>query len=148
MESKTTLVCSGVRFTKKSVAQLDGTRVSVSIARDSIRQMSLRYGFQSERPLLQVLFGSILCLVGLWPVIHITNWLIFGGVFLALETLLIFFLIFGIWGIYTGVRRGYYLLVEMDRDTRKLAFSSPVAREDIEAFLAEARTAFGYDIAE
>ena len=146
MEPATDLVCSGVRFTNRSVSQLDGDRVSVSIPRDSIRHLSLGYGFQSERPLLQVLFGSIILAVGVWPVIRIARWLFFGGDLSTLEVLLVGFLIFGVWGVYSAVKRGYYILVETDRDRRKLAFSSPVARDDIQSFLADVHSTLDYEV--
>lgn len=130
-----------VRITPHSVDEVDGGRILVGIPRSTIQRITLCYGFQAERPIPQALFAGVIFLFGFWPFIRLAA----GHVSLVEATMFGLFA-FGAWGLWGAFRRGYYLLVDLDNDRRKLAFARKTPLPEILEFLNEARSRYEYVI--
>lgn len=140
------ITLGGVCFTADGVYEGPLTSPTTAAPRKRIEHLRLRYGFQVRNPLLLALFGLVLVGVGVIPLVHAAVWLIRGGIFLGLEMLLLVPLVLGLMALYQAFRRGYVLEVETTVGLRSFEFSKGVNPSEVETFLAQAESAFGYSI--
>ena len=56
----------GVEFSTQGVTLLDQQSKILFLIKKDVRKITLRYGFQSERPVVQVGFGAALLFIGLY----------------------------------------------------------------------------------
>lgn len=135
----------GVRFSQKGVALVDGGRELLYVSKEEIRQIILRRGFQAERPLVQLIFGIILMLIGLYPLPHVFLWFFVGGTAYDLEFLLLPLIPVGLWFAKDGLKKGLYFELIMDGDKRKIPFQKPPEKRILKDFIEQAEV-YGYSI--
>ena len=114
----------GVRFTTTHAALIDDGRETVRIPVAQIRSLTLQYGLTSARPIVGILVGLFFLFIGWRVVDRIWAWLRDGGTLWDFEILLLFLLPVGAWLVRDMLRRGPYLLVELDHGRRKLPFDA------------------------
>jgi hypothetical protein len=114
----------GIRFTATHAALLDDGRETVRIPLAQIRSLTLQHGFTSARPLLGVALGMLSLFLGWRVVERILAWLRDGGTIWDYEIILIFLLPLGAWLVRDMLRRGPYLVAELDNGRRKLPFDA------------------------
>jgi hypothetical protein len=114
----------GIRFTTTHAALLDDGRETVRIPLTQIRSLTLQHGFTSARPLLGVILGMLSLFLGWRVVERILAWLRDGGTIWDYEILLLFLLPLGAWLVRDMLRRGPYLVAELDNGRRKLPFDA------------------------
>jgi hypothetical protein len=126
-EGKMNNITSGnIRFTEEDIQELDGNQVVVSVPRKEITSISLRYGESVERPILQLLGGIILCVIGLVIGVRPIIWVFFErepvGEPVALKPFAFAapLILIGAAVIIPIFRRSHYLLVTTKNDRRKL----------------------------
>jgi len=134
-----------VRLTPERIAQVYDKDTLMFIPKSDVRGITLRHGVQAERPVVQFIFGAALLVMGLAPIPYLVRWLLSGGTASILEFFLVIFIPIGIWFCLGAFRRGFYLEVQVERETRKVPFGSPINQEDLQQFLREA-TELGYSI--
>jgi hypothetical protein len=150
---------SSVEITADRLAELDGNQAIVSIQKNEIMSISLKYGICSERTILQIIFSVFLIFIGLnfgliptckffYDVYYHTE-VDFGypyGKGLFLIIFLIFFIPFGIYSILISVQKRCYLLVKTKKDKRKIVFKDKIPFHEISFFLNNAKEKYGYAI--
>ena len=131
-----------VVFSEKGVSEFAGKRRVVFISRDKIQIIETDYGWQAERPLLQVITSLLLVLLGTGGAVILAD----GG--LAVFRWGVGFLFFGVlgaWLLWQSLRRGYYLRVVCSDDLRKLAIHGRIQKKEFREFIDSAAK-LGYDI--
>ena len=137
---------AGVRFGPDDVVEVDGGQVMVTVARRDVQRMTLREGFHSAHPIMQVVAGAILTAVGLLPTWHFANWVLRGGTFVSIEAVLMGFMVIGPYLMIDALKRGPNLEVRTAAGTKKLALDRKVDRLLLEKCLAAAEELLGYSI--
>lgn len=138
------LQLDSVRIAQSGVAEMDGGRPLVFVPRADVVQVEAVYGVGAERPVIMLVLGLIMLTVGLWPVaMMVRGWT--PGFILSAKavTAVAFFLPAG-WLLQLSVRTRWYLRVQQRRGSRKLLFARTQEQAAVEAFVAEARSRFGY----
>lgn len=137
---------SGVRVSQNEIGILDKGRVSVSVLRDNIKEISLKNGFFSKHPIIQALFGCGLISLGYYPLKFLVFWLQNGGTIMDATILLILSIPLGLWVIYDSSKRGYYLEVKERFGRKKFPFVNSPSLSDINSFIEKFSSMFQYKI--
>jgi len=136
----------GVRFSPKGVAHIEGGQKLWFVPKEKIRQITLRQGFQAERPLVQTLFSAALILTGLYPLPHLVLWLFAGGKAYDVEFMLLLLIPLGAWFLKDGLKKGLYLeLTLVDEGRRKIPLQRPLEFVMVKWIITQAE-ALGYVI--
>ncbi|HEX4954816.1 MAG TPA: hypothetical protein VF017_15610 [Thermoanaerobaculia bacterium] len=137
----------GVRIDDQVVASVKGGQTTFALPREKVRDVRLRFGFQAERPLLQLLLGLLLAAVGALQIPGAYEFVVHGGtIYLDVMVFLLLLVPLGAWLMAHGLRRGFYLFVEVPNDRFKIPFRGRPTREAIVDFLSIARARTGYSI--
>jgi len=142
--------CGNIRFSNECLHELDGNRAIVSIPKTEIRSITVLFGRSSERPFLQIVAGSIFCilglLIGVWPILGfiierepVREAVIVLKPFAFAAPLLII----GVYSIWQAIRKSHYLLVQTLTDERKL----PIDGCSLSVIINTGKN-FGYPISE
>jgi hypothetical protein len=136
---------SNVVFGSNDIVLVDHGKLILSIPRSDIRRILLKYGYQSERPIVQVLFGIAIFLTGLYFLVNfilqITIYrIVYGNMLLSI---LLFPL--GSWFLIDGLRLRYYFEVALDNDTRKFPLGKNPDEDQLLEFVKQA-SKLGYVI--
>jgi len=149
---------SSVRISPERISELDDNHVIRSIEKKDIVSIVLKYGASSERLTVQIIASTILIILGIYVGIIPTLKLISD---IYLETGVnvghlgkgLFFLVFpicfipfGIYLIWIGIRKRYYLLVKTSTDQRRILFSDDISFTEVSAFIDLAREKYLYPI--
>jgi hypothetical protein len=155
MESMT---LSSIQFSSDSVSELEQKRKSISIAKQDIKSISLRYGPIVERPTAQAIVGLILILLGLYLGIYPLYWAVLynnlpsirdhyptiAGIKVFAYALPLVFI-----GAYLLQRlfiKRFYLLVLTNNDKRKLIFNDKLNLKEVRAFITNCNGSFRYEV--
>ncbi|HEX8200674.1 MAG TPA: hypothetical protein VF590_09315 [Isosphaeraceae bacterium] len=104
----------------------------------------LRWGWQAQRPLTQLLFGGALLAIGLFPIPLIVGWILHGGTLPMVLAWMTTMAPFGGWLMLDALRRGFFLAIDGLGGRWKLCFDRRAGRSEVEAFLRQAERLFGY----
>jgi hypothetical protein len=118
--------CGNIRFNEDSIKELEGTQVMVSIPRADVVSIELRYGNSVEKPIMQTISGTVLCLlgfsIGVWPLVgYLSHANSQGSGYLAPIAFAVPLILLGIYTMAPVVRRCNYLLVTTASGSRKLS---------------------------
>ena len=133
-----------VEVSDEGLAEMDQGRRNVFVPREEIREIELSYGLGSERPLVGVIFGVILLLVGVWPLRTLYLVLTEGGTFYIETMTAAAFLCVGGWLIHFSLKKRLHFLVRTIKDKRKILFHGKIKQEDLMELLRAAEKDFGY----
>lgn len=145
MKNSDVIYYSGILLTSEKIAMIQGKSEVASVLKKDIRAISLEEGQQSERPILQVIFGIAVLFIPLLTILYILGGLIAGEPLRIPFLLALAFAPLGVWMIREGIRRGFYLLIELDNDKRKLAFEKNCEKPELKEFIKSANR-LGYVI--
>jgi hypothetical protein len=136
----------GICFLPDCVAELDGEKPVYVVPREHIQAIRLRYGFRARHPLLLAAFGLALMVLGAWftPVLYV--WFTRGGTLHTSAVWLSLLLFGGAWVVYQACRRCFLLLIDCTNGKHRLEFQGGVDAVQLEAFLSEAESRFGFVI--
>ncbi len=135
-----------------SIAELDGKRTSVSIARQDVREISLKFGFTAERPISQLVVGGILILLGLYLGVYPLNDMIVRGDYpwgwgsLKMFAYAVPLILLGGHYLNKLFAKRFYLLVRTDNDKRKLVFNDKLTEGEVVAFIMNCNSSLGYGV--
>jgi hypothetical protein len=146
-----------VQFTPDKLVEFGSkvqSREVLSIPRDDIEKIVLKYGLASERPIIDVLIGSGFLLVGLFISIPLlfsyfselsqgTSVRPAGAKFVGFGLM---FIPFAIMFFYLALRKRYYFYVQLRKDKRKIVFHGEVYPVHIRSFIREANSKLGWQI--
>jgi hypothetical protein len=145
-EENGALEYQGVYVDERMIAEMAGAWPAVRVPRADIISIEVARGSESQRPIVQFLFGVLLLAMGLFPIPGIIRCLGQGKIVVGHEAILVVWLFLGIWVIYDAVKRRTLLLLRTPRGTKKIAFHGAVDAEELEEFLRLVKTAFGYTV--
>ncbi len=149
---------SSAEISNSSITEFQGEQPVLSIPRDQIHSISLRYGIKAERPILNVLIGGALIAVGvyiIWPFV----WEMVGPLFFApgsksapgyrairFAVLCLLVIPVGFF-ILQGLQKRYFLLITTRSGARrKIVFDEDLPYNEIRSFIENVRAELGYDI--
>jgi hypothetical protein len=137
-EKGRTLEYKGIVFTSAMIGELDQRKLIAFVEWGDVRSVTLAHGFQAKRPALQIGLGAELVLVGLSPLLRIAGLIpwscpIWGAAFI----------IPGVWLIWNGMHRRYYLDIETPKEPKRLVFQKVSNPSELHSFLDAALERFG-----
>jgi len=134
-----------VEFSAHGVALLDQQSKILSIPKQDIRQIILKYGFQSERPVAEAAFGVVLFLVGLYFIVNFVLHILINHTVYTTMLLSILLLPVGVWFVLNGFRKRLYFEVWLDHDKRKFPLEKNPDKVELKKFIKTV-SQFGYFI--
>jgi hypothetical protein len=134
-----------VEFSAQSVALFDQQNRILSVLKKDIRQIILKYGFQSERPLAQAAFGVALFLSGLYFIANFILHILINHTVYTTMLLSVFLLPVGVWFVLDGFRKRLYFEVLLDNDKRKFPLGKNPDKVELQKFIQSA-SQLGYVI--
>lgn len=139
----------GVVLDQEGVAEWEHGKRAVFVRRDELRDLRYEFGWRSERPLVQGLFGAAVLAVGLYMFALLAlTFLRYGGVFRprTLNAVGVVFPILGAWALFGAFRRGHFLRAALvDGGSRKFLLQGRFDPTEFDAFVTRARR-IGYAI--
>ena len=134
-----------VEFSNQDVTLLDQQNKILSVSKKDVRQITLKYGFQSERPFIQVGFGIALLFIGLYFIVNFILHILINRI--VYTTMLLSILLFpvGIWFMVDGFRKRLYFEVTLDNDKRKFPLGKNPDKGELQKFIKIA-SQLGYSI--
>ena len=144
--------CSTVGISEDSVSEYDRNVKILSVPIKNIHLISLEQGSPVERPIVQIFIGIMLLAMGIglgvWPLLDIFSkndlpsnsyslWPFAFAVPLAL---------IGFWFLMRFFQKRYFLLIETEKELRKLVFDTNVSDHEVRLFVDKANSLFGLNI--
>ncbi|MDH3353124.1 MAG: hypothetical protein OEL87_01635 [Nanoarchaeota archaeon] len=158
-DNKSPIEYSSVRFTQNEIIEFDEKNKSqqlLNIKRENINKISLIYGVASERPIVDIIIGTIFLLAGIYIGLPLLENLIttlpqsapgessfYPSKFVSWS--LLFFPCSAIF-YYLAFRRRYYFKVETKQGPRKIVFNSKIPSVLIQKFIKDVKATFGWEI--
>ena len=134
-----------VEFSPQGITLLSQQSKLLYLAKQDIRKITLKKGFQSERPIAEILFGIFVIGLGLYFFANfVLVALVHGKIYLD-DLLSLFLLPIGGWFIVDGLRKRLYFEVVLDRDKRKFPLGKNPDKGELGKFIKSA-TQLGYVI--
>ena len=146
------MILSTVEFSADSISELDKGKKSISIRKSDIIAIALRYGFTAERPIVQGIIGGLLVLggfvLGIIPIYRMIPQGDYGDGYNAIELFAyaVPLAIIGGYFLHASLAKRFYLLVRANTDKRKLVFTDNLSFGDVQAFLMNCKSSFGYEV--
>ena len=138
------LKCQNVVASPRGLAEGDGRKAIVFVPAAEVNRVVLRFGNPEHRPLMSLVIGGVLALLGLAGLVEL---------FLATrgwryETGMIFFGLIGGSLIFDATKKRYYLEVHKTKGDFRLVFSRQASRPEVQDFCEKVRSTYKYDISE
>lgn len=156
--NSTPLKLSSVEITDSFISEKEGNQTILSLSRNQIKSISLGRGLNAERPIIEIVIGIAFLVVSVyisWPFF----WAIWESIFLhpgykdaplpsvaKFSILGLLFVPIGLSFITKALRRRYFLLIETNKDKRKILFYDNLTYYEIRSFLENASKTYGYII--
>jgi hypothetical protein len=134
---------ANIHLDEAGVAEMDGARKLVYVARSEIVRVEIARGSGSERPWLALLVGVILLVIAIGPFVVFLYALRFGDPFPLKSLAAVAFVIPAAWLLDLSLRPRWYVRVVTNHGVRKLLPPRDVPRESLESFVTSARDRFG-----
>jgi hypothetical protein len=134
-----------VEFSPQSVALFDQQNKILTVLKKDVRQIILKYGFQSERPVVQAVFGVVLFLIGLYFIANFILHILINRIVYTTMLLSILLLPVGVWFVLDGFRKRLYFEVWLDNDKRKFPLGKTPDKVKLQEFIKVA-SQLGYFI--
>jgi hypothetical protein len=134
-----------VEFSSQGITLLSHQSKLLFLAKPDVRKITLKYGFQSERPIAEILFGILVIGLGFYFFVNfILVTLVHGTMYLD-DLLSLFLLPIGGWFIFDGFRKRLYFEVILENDKRKFPLGKNPDKSELKKFI-RAASLFGYVI--
>jgi hypothetical protein len=134
-----------VEFSAQSMTLLDQQSKILSVAKKDVRRITLKYGFQSERPIVETIFGAALILIGFYFIANFILQILINRIVYTTQLLSILLLPVGTWFIVDAIRKRLYFEVTLDNDKRKFPLGKNPDRGELQKFIKIA-SQLGYSI--
>jgi hypothetical protein len=134
-----------VGFSFNSMVLFDQRSQILSVAKSDIRRITLKYGFQSERPIVEAIFGLFVIVLGFYFFVHLILHTIVYRIFYVDDILSLLLLPTGGWFIVNGFRKRLYFDVVLDNDKRKFPLGKNPDKDELKKFIKTAAQ-LGYSI--
>ena len=134
-----------IEFSTQDMTLLDQQSKILSVAKKDVQKITLKYGFQSERPFVQVGFGVALLLIGLYFIVNFILQALINRIIYTDMLLSILLFPVGVWFMVDGFRRRLYFEVSLDQDKRKFPLGKNPDKGELQRFIKIA-SRLGYPI--
>ena len=134
-----------IEFSTQDMTLLDKQSKILSVAKKDVQKITLKYGFQSERPFVQVGFGVALLLIGLYFIVNFILQVLINRIIYTDMLLSILLFPVGVWFMVDGFRRRLYFEVSLDHDQRKFPLGKNPDKGELQRFIKIA-SRLGYPI--
>jgi hypothetical protein len=134
-----------IEFSTQDMTLLDQQSKILSVAKKDVQKITLKYGFQSERPFVQVGFGVALLLIGLYFIVNFILQALINRIIYTDMLLSILLFPVGVWFMVDGFRRRLYFEVYLDQDKRKFPLGKNPDKGELQRFITIA-SRLGYPI--
>ena len=141
----TTVRFHNVEFSVQGISLLDQQSKIVSVTKKDIRTITLKHGFQSERPLVEVVFGIALVFIGFYFIVNFILQILFNRIAYIDMVLSVLLLPVGIWFMVDGYKKRLYFEVTLDNDKRKFPLGKNPNKRELQKFIKMA-SQLGYPI--
>lgn len=128
---------NGVLARPDRISMVEGRTEVIIVRREDIQRITLEIGNQAERPIAQAAFGVVVILISLYPLFSLFTALLGYIRMNAIEFMILGFFPLGIWLIYSSLKYGAYLNVELEKDHRKLAFKKECSTDQLLEFCSQ-----------
>lgn len=141
---------NGVRFhdivfDPQGITLLSQQSKLLFVAKKDIQRITLRHGFQAERPIAEIVFGIFVIGLGLYFFLNFILEILVHR-FTYLDDLLSLFLLpIGAWFIFDGFRKRLYFEVALGNDKRKFPLGKSPDKGELQKFIKIA-SQLGYSI--
>ena len=146
MNSNQGIAYAGIYFATDHIAEINGQQPTLVVPRANIKTIKLHYGFKAKHPILLAILGLVFIVIGLWQIVVVIQWLMYGGIIHEVSFILALMTCLGVWLIYDATQRGYLLIVETTHDQKRLEFNRSVRASDLKVFLNDAESLLNYSI--
>jgi hypothetical protein len=136
-----------VVLSKERISQIVDGNTIFSIEKKDIIRAELVFGLSAEHPIVQLAFGSIILIVGLFPLEMLYVWITQGGTISVIQMLIFALIPLSLWIIRGALRKKHFILVDASTDRRKFIFDGEIEMRDLRTFLENARNTWHYKIA-
>jgi hypothetical protein len=134
-----------IEFSPEGIALLSQNSKLLFVAKKEIRQITLKYGFQSERPIVEMTFGILILGLGVYLILNIILKALIYRVMHVEELLGLLLLPIGGWFFVDGFRKRLYFEVKLDNDKRKFPLGKNPDKNELQKFIRYA-SQLGYVI--
>lgn len=134
----------GLSFTPEVIEMVQAGQVMVSVPREEIVHLAIQRGSHAERPLIQAAFSVLMIFMGLAPIAAFLD-IAIGDLPLKAGSM-VAFLPFGCWGLWSALARGFFILVDLKNDRRKLPIDLGTSLVEIRQLIQDVERSFGYSI--
>jgi len=118
---------------------------NLKLPRNSITKICFKYGFLTPHPILQLILGIIIFIIGILPVYHLYFFLLNGGMFKVYESLIASFIPIGLYLILTSFKKGNFFEIKTSFGNKRIVFEKGGDKSKTDFFLNYARN-LGYPI--
>lgn len=119
------------------VQEVDSGRLMAAVPVADVQLLTLRQGSPAQRPMVQIVVGTMFAAFGLGVVIHLISWMGRGGVLFGTEVWLVMPAAVGLWMLYEALQRRYYLEATLSGGSKKLAFDGKPTAAEADEFLTQ-----------
>lgn len=134
-----------IQFDQEGISLLSGQSKLLFIAKKDIQKISLKHGFQSERPSVQILFGIVLVGLGIYLLVDFLLLAVVRRTIYDVGCLSPLLLPVGIWFIADGFRKRFYFEASLENDARKFPLGKNPDQGELQKFIKIA-SQLGYPI--
>lgn len=125
-----------VEFSTEYITLFSRQSKLLSIEKKDVQKITMKYGFQSERPVIQFIFGIALIVAGLYFIVNFFLRILVYRV-ADLDFLLSLLLLpLGGWFIVDGSRKRYYFEVLVENDKRKFPLGKKPNKDELKKILS------------
>ena len=110
----------GIYISNNELGRMDDERVVEKYNKEEIIEIKVKYGFQAEKPLVELVLGALMLCVGYFPIKYIINWIKEGGVLWDIQVFIILLFPLGAWLVYDALKKSNYILVSTKNIRRKI----------------------------
>ena len=108
-----------VEFSNKGVTLFSGQSNLLFVDKKDIQKITLNYGFQSERPVVEIIFGIVIIGLGIYFFIKFLLEILVNRIAYVDDVLSLLLLPVGGYFVINGFRKRFYFEVILDNDKRK-----------------------------
>jgi len=128
----------GVGCTRGSFFYVARGCATKSINLSRVRRVSLHHGIQAQHPMLLLAVGFTLVAFLAWPILRLLDFLEHGGSISSYDFYVGALALLGGWLVYDTIKKGWFLELELERGTTKLAFDRGAEPEGLKEFVRRA----------
>ena len=138
------LKCHNIVVSLRGLAEGDGKKAMLFVPFAEVDRIVLKFGNPEHRPIISLLIGGVLALVGLAGLVE----LIIAPRGLRYESGMVFFGLIGGSLVFDATKQRYFLEIHKTKGTARLVFSRQASRQEVQDFCAKVRGAYKYNITE